>query len=96
MEKSSQNHHQNCEPKIIGHNQTQIEKEKEEEWEWEEEDEDAEDVRRRKKRKKKKRNKKKVENKEIECKKYFGEFGKVVGLMGNNNKKVRKMIIWIK
>ena len=73
VEKSTQNHYQNCKSKITSHNQTQIEKEKEEEWEWEweweEEDEDAEDVRRRKKRKKrikKKRNKKKVENKEIE------------------------------
>ena len=67
VEKSAQNHHQNCVPKITSHNQTQIEKEKEEEWEWEEEDEDAEDVRRRRKRKKEEtRNKKKVENKEIE------------------------------
>ena len=68
VEKSAQNHHQNCKPKITGHNQTQIEKEKEEEreWEWEEEDEDAEDVRRRRKRKKEEtRNKKKVENKEV-------------------------------
>ena len=73
VEKSAQNHHQNCKPKITGHNQTQIEKEKEKEeeweweWEWEEEDKDAEDVRRRRKRKKEEtRNKKKVENKEIE------------------------------
>ena len=35
MEKYAQNHHQNCEPKISAHNQTQIEKQKEEEWEWE-------------------------------------------------------------
>ena len=94
VEKSVQNHHKNCKPKITCHNQTQIEKEKEEEWEWEEEDEDAKDVRRRRKRKKKKqetRNKKKVENKEIESVRYiFGKFGKVVGLVGNNNKKWEK------
>ena len=68
MEKSAQNHHQNCKPKITGHNQTQIEKEKEEEWEWEEEED--EDVRRRRKRKEKEKeetiNKQNVENKEIE------------------------------
>ena len=27
------------------------------------------------------------------CQRYFGEFGKVVGPMENNKKKVRKMII---
>ena len=60
MEKSTQNHCQNCKHKITGHNQTQIEKEKEEEW-------DAEDVRRRRKRKKEEtRNKQNVENKELE------------------------------
>ena len=35
MKKYAQHHHQNCEPKITAHNQTQIEKQKEEEWEWE-------------------------------------------------------------
>ena len=73
MEKSAQNHYQNCKPKITGRNQTQIEKEKEDEWEWEEEveNEDAEDE---------------DENKVIECLRYFGEFGKVVGSIGNNKK----------
>ena len=69
VEKSTQNHYQNCKSKITSHNQTQIEKEKEEEWEWEweEEDEDAEEVRRRRKRKREEtRNKKKGKNKEIE------------------------------
>ena len=58
VEKSTQNHHQNCKPKITSHNQTQIEKEKEEE-------EEEEDVRRRRKRKKEKR--KGRNNKQAEC-----------------------------
>ena len=56
VEKSTQNHHQNCKPKITSHNQTQIEKEKEEE---------EEDLRRRRKRKKEKR--KRRNNKQAEC-----------------------------
>ena len=44
--------------------------------------------RKRKKKKQETRNKKKVENKVIESVRYiFGKFGKVVGLVGNNNKK---------
>ena len=58
VEKSTQNYHQNCKPKITSHNQTQIEKEKEE-------DEEEEDVRRRRKRKKEKR--KGRNNKQAEC-----------------------------
>ena len=58
VEKSTQNHHQNCKPKITSHNQTQIEKEKEEE-------EEEEDLRRRRKRKKEKR--KRRNNKQAEC-----------------------------
>ena len=60
VEKSTQNHHQNCKPKITSHNQTQIEKEKEEE-----EEEEEEDLRRRRKRKKEKR--KRRNNKQAEC-----------------------------
>ena len=58
VEKSTQNHHQNCKPKITSHNQTRIEKEKEEE-------EEEEDLRRRRKRKKEKR--KRRNNKQAEC-----------------------------
>ena len=58
VEKSTQNHHQNCKPKITSHNQTQIEKEKEEE-------EEEQDLRRRRKRKKEKR--KRRNNKQAEC-----------------------------
>ena len=58
VEKSTQNHHQNCKPKITSHNQTQIEKE-------EEEEEEEEDLRRRRKRKKEKR--KRRNNKQAEC-----------------------------
>ena len=57
VEKSTQNHHQNCKPKITSHNQTQIEKE--------EEEEEEEDLRRRRKRKKEKR--KGRNNKQAEC-----------------------------
>ena len=57
VEKSTQNHHQNCKPKITSHNQTQIEKE--------EEEEEEEDLRRRRKRKKEKR--KRRNNKQAEC-----------------------------
>ena len=59
VEKSTQNHHQNCKPKITSHNQTQIEKEEEEE------EEEEEDLRRRRKRKKEKR--KGRNNKQAEC-----------------------------
>ena len=59
VEKSTQNHHQNCKPKITSHNQTQIEKEEEEE------EEEEEDLRRRRKRKKEKR--KRRNNKQAEC-----------------------------
>ena len=58
VEKSTQNHHQNCKPKITSHNQTQIEKEKEDE-------EEEEELRRRRKRKKEKR--KRRNNKQAEC-----------------------------
>ena len=58
VEKSTQNHYQNCKSKITSHNQTQIEKEKEEE-------EEEEDLRRRRKRKKEKR--KRRNNKQAEC-----------------------------
>ena len=57
VEKSTQNHQQNCKPKITSHNQTQIEKE--------EEEEEEEDLRRRRKRKKEKR--KGRNNKQAEC-----------------------------
>ena len=59
VEKSTQNHHQNCKPKITSHNQTQIEKEEEEE------EEEEEDLRRRRKRKNEKR--KRRNNKQAEC-----------------------------
>ena len=98
VEKSAQNHHQNCKPKITGHNQTQIEKEKEEEWEWEEEDENAEDVKRKKKKKKRKketRYKKKVENKEIESVRNILESLVRWWDRWEIIKKVRKMIIYI-
>ena len=52
MEKSAQNYHPNCKPKITGYNQTRIAKEKEGEGEGEEEEEDAKEERRRRTKRK--------------------------------------------